>query len=219
MDYTVYWVFFIVGTVYAFISAIFAGMGEMGIEGGDIGHDMDVGHDFDLGHDLDFAGDVDVGDLDVGHVDPDIGSGPLGEVHLPAVSPITIGAFLATSGGTGIILKNVLDASPLAVSLLSAAGGFIGAAIVFLIIRKMVLTFQGSSEAQIRELIGIEGELITPIVPGGTGEIAYVSRGSRYSAAARATDAKLEISRGTAVTVKRIVGNTFFVTPVKYKDN
>ena len=33
MDYTVYWVFFIVGTVYAVVSAIFAGMGHMGIEG------------------------------------------------------------------------------------------------------------------------------------------------------------------------------------------
>jgi len=214
MEYTIYWIMFGVGTAYAVISGIFAGIGHMGVEGLDGGHDLDAGHDFDLGHDLDLGGD-----LDVGHVDPDIGSGALGEMHLPAVSPITIGTFLCISGGTGIILKLVMNAHPAVTAALSALAGLLGAAAVFLIIQKMVLTFQGSSESHIRELLGVEAEVTTPIQAGGMGEIAYVSKGSRYSAPARSGQEGGEIAKGTAVVVKRIVGSTFYVTPVKYKES
>jgi hypothetical protein len=231
MDYMVYWVFFLVGTAYAVVSAIFAGIGHLGVEGGDVGHDVDVGHDFDVdvGHDFDVAHDLDIGhdidfdaDLDVGH-DIDVGhhadlAGP-GDVDVPAVSPITIGAFLSTCGGSGIILKLVLDLHPALVGLFSFGIGFLGAFLVYLIIRKMVIAFQSSSEANLRELIGISAEIITPISAGGIGEIAYVAKGSRYVAPARSGDDRQEIDRGSTVRVKRIIGSTFYVAPVKKNKN
>jgi hypothetical protein len=52
--------------------------------------------------------------------------------------------------------------------------------------------------------------IITPIPENGVGEIAYVQGGTRYTAPARAEDAK-PIGNGQTVTISRVVGTQFFV--------
>jgi membrane-bound ClpP family serine protease len=70
-----------------------------------------------------------------------------------------------------------------------------------------------SSESRASEVVGATAEIITPIVEDGTGEIAYVSRGSRYSSAARSIDGK-SIAKGKAVKIWRIVGSTCHVKEI-----
>ena len=55
-----------------------------------------------------------------------------------------------------------------------------------------------------------EAEVITPIPADGLGEIAYVRRGSRFTASARG-EGGVAIPNRSVVTIVRIVGNTYYV--------
>jgi hypothetical protein len=57
------------------------------------------------------------------------------------------------------------------------------------------------------------GQVITAIPENGAGEIAYVQKGTRYSAPAR-VESGGSIANGRAVKIIRIVGPQFYVVPV-----
>jgi hypothetical protein len=194
---TIYWILFLLGLGFAVVSMVFSGLGA--------GHDMDAGGGghFDMGSAHMDAGAAhgDMGDLYHGQ----------GEIAMNPVSPMTIFSFLGGFGGGGLIGHFL--GLPIWGSLLVALPvGFILAFSIFYFM--MVLNRSNvSSEAHISEAIGVTGELITPITEDGTGEIAYVSRGSRYTSPARSIDGK-SISKGRPVKVWRVVGSTFFVKEV-----
>jgi len=80
----------------------------------------------------------------------------------------------------------------------------------FAFFNKIFKITQGSSEPHVQELVGKEAEVITPIPTDGLGEIAYVRRGSRFTASARA-EGGVAIPNRSVVTIVRIVGNTYYV--------
>lgn len=165
-----------------------------------------VGHLFG-GHGTDGA---EIGS--VGHAEAGFGGD-----HLPGVSPLsptTIAAFITAFGGFGMILSRIEATRSPALSLpLSLLGGLGVAALVFLGFRAVFRRTQSSSESRVAGLRGREATIITPVVSGGVGEIAYVDGGVRYTAAARSEEG-LPLTAGTTVVIRRVVGNQFFVAPV-----
>jgi len=194
---TIYWILFLLGLGFAVVSMVFSGLGA--------GHDMDMsgaGH-FDMGsaHMDPGAAHGDMGDLYHGQ----------GEIGLNPVSPMTIFSFLGGFGGGGLIGHYL--GFPVWGSVLT--GLPIGLVVAFSIFYFMLVLNRtnASSEARVSEVIGATGELITPISEDATGEIAYISRGSRYTAPARSVDGK-SIAKGRPVKVWRMVGSTFFVKEI-----
>jgi membrane protein implicated in regulation of membrane protease activity len=181
---------FAVGAVYALIAGVGAG-----VFGGHAHHGGLIGHD--LGHDIDHG------------VDPSY-STVQGEVHLSHVSPVTITMFVTAFGGVGLIATRTL-ALPALLSLpMALASGVILAAVAFYTFSKLFQATEGSSEPRVSELVGLEAEVITPVPSRGLGEIAYVARGSRFTAPARSEDGKSHPAYST-VLIERVVGSVFCV--------
>jgi membrane protein implicated in regulation of membrane protease activity len=135
-------------------------------------------------------------------------------VHFPVLSPVTISMFVASFGGAGYIFKNALGMPPFAhISLAAATAVALGLAIAWLLWKLFQIT-QGSSEAQVFELIGTEAEVTTAIPAEGLGEIAYSAKQTRYSAPARTTDGKA-LGPHTPVKIVKILGGTYVVEKVR----
>jgi len=127
------------------------------------------------------------------------------------VSPSTIAAFICGFGGGGLI-GNALGFPTWGTVLVAVPIGLFSGGIVYFLIFKLS-QLSASSEAREYEIIGSTAEIITPIVEDNTGEIAYVSRGSRYNSPARSLDGK-SIGRGAAVKIWRLVGSTAYVKEI-----
>jgi membrane-bound ClpP family serine protease len=161
------------------------------------------GHFFGGGHDA----HVEVGTG--GHVEA--GMDTQGMPGLSFFSPTVLASFLTAFGAFGLVFthmkatENVWLSAPLA--------GVSGAVIawgVFLFFNWMFGKAQSSSESKVSSLEGQMASIVTPIPPGGVGEIAYVQGGTRYTAPAR-TEAGVPVAAGRAVRISRIVGTQFYV--------
>lgn len=127
------------------------------------------------------------------------------------LSPTTIAAFVTAFGGLGLIFSRFEATRGAWVSVtLSVLFGFAIAAAVFAMFSKIFHATQSSSEGRVAELFGQSATVITPIAAGGTGEIAYVQGGTRYTAAAR-TDDERAVPAGETVRIIRVVGSQFYV--------
>lgn len=156
-----------------------------------------------------------------GH-DGDIGTGGHAEAGfdssgLPGISffsPTVLATFVTAFGALGLVFSQVEATKSVWLSApLSAVGGMTVAGLVFLLFNAMFKRTQSSSESRVGSLQGHEATIITPIPPGGVGEIAYVQSGTRYTAPARAVNDQ-PIDNGRAVKIARIVGTQFYVEPM-----
>ena len=94
----------------------------------------------------------------------------------------TQGAF----GGLGIVFSGIPGTESVWLSApLSVAGALFLAFVALWLFNMVFSKSQSSSESRVATLIGQTATIITPIPVNGTGEIAYVQAGSRYSAPAR----------------------------------
>mgnify|MGYP001562697653 CR=1 FL=1 len=144
-----------------------------------------------------------------GHVDAP-GMAHDGPVHFSPLSPVTLAMFIATFGGTGILMKKLLNLPPIVhVPVAGVSGIVVGLAVSWFFYKVMVKT-QSSSHARTEEAIGAEAEVTVPIPHEGLGEIAYTLRGTRLTNPARTADGK-ELPARTSVKVVKQVGNTFIV--------
>ena len=69
----------------------------------------------------------------------------------------------------------------------------------------------GSSEIRAADLRGARAEVLTPIPPGGVGEVAAYVRGQRFNGPAREERGR-PAARGVSVVVKEAVGHTLVVS-------
>jgi membrane protein implicated in regulation of membrane protease activity len=117
--------------------------------------------------------------------------------------------FVASFGGTGIILKKLNF--PLYGHLpLATVSGLAIAGITFYVFWKIMTATNASSEAAFEDLVGLEAEVITPIPSNGVGEIAYVIKQTRSNGPARSVDNR-DIPARSVVRIVRIVSNIFYV--------
>jgi len=168
--------------------------------------------DFDLPFDLDFDHDIDlpvIGDLHFG----DAVSFDHGAISVSPVSPATISVFVASFGGVGIIATKLFNVPGEWSIVVAGAGALVIAGAVFLFYSQFLIASQGSSDLILSELAGRSAEVTAPIPgEGRLGEIAYVSKGARHTAAARSADGS-PIARGTTVIIEEASGSVFIVRP------
>jgi membrane protein implicated in regulation of membrane protease activity len=164
-------------------------MGGHGHHVGPAGHDLHHG----LGHGADAL-----------HADAE------GEVQLSPISPVTITMFGTAFGGAGLVAFHALALPALYSLPMALLSGLIIAGVAFYAFSKLFQATEGSSEPRTSELVGLEAEVITAIPAQGLGEIAYVARGSRFTAPARSEDGRPHTAPST-VLIERVVGSVFCV--------
>ncbi len=123
----------------------------------------------------------------VGHM-PHGGAAGATSTSLPALNLGTVTAFLAWFGGIGFLLTRHTHVYALAALLISIGGGFVGATLVFLMVTRILMHFEGPMDPADYEMVGVLGRVSSRLRTGGTGEIVYSRQGSRCSAAARSED-------------------------------
>jgi len=186
MDFLVYSICFGVGLLFAVISAF-------------------LGHLFG-GHDA----HVDVGTG--GHAEA--GFEDTGMPGLSPFSPTTIASFITSFGAIGLILSRIeATKNPWVSAPLATLGACLIAGAVMMLFGFIFHKTQSSSESRVGMLVGLTGTIITPIPANGVGEIAYVHRGSRYTAPAR-NERGAPVASGETVKIVRIVGSQLYVSPV-----
>lgn len=180
--FLVYAVCFGVGLLFALLSLAFGHLGHVHVE---------------LGHE---AG---------AHGHAEAGSGVHDMPGFAPVGPTTIATFVTAFGGLGMILTRS-DALHRLSGVIAAAGALAIAASVGWGFSLVFRWAQASSEGRIAEVGGLSATVITPIAPGGVGEIVYVQAGTRYSAPARTEDGTA-FANGAVVKITRVVGTQFYV--------
>ncbi|MCU0727852.1 MAG: NfeD family protein [Planctomycetes bacterium] len=192
----------------AFLATVFGGHdaqgGDADAGGVDVGHD---GPDVTADHDFDHSA-ADTGTD--GHADVGIGDSFPG---LTPWSPTVICSFLTTFGGVGYLALAQGSFGIPGSLLAGTAAGFLLAAGVLWSMNRLFAALQSSSEVRVADLIGEEGEIITPIPEQGAGEVSYESRGTRLSAPARSVSGK-PIPRAARVRIARIAGTMYYVEPL-----
>ncbi|MCH8879970.1 MAG: NfeD family protein [Planctomycetes bacterium] len=213
--YDIYMASTILGAGYVVVSAVlgnfhFSTSGDAG--GGDVGGGTggDIGHGgVDVG-----GGDVDAGAGDIGH-DVTHDTGQIVDATderrraFSAFSPTIVSSFMAGFGVVGLVLQRGYQWDQ--GSLLPAAGGgLVFAYVLMAVFNKLAAAASGSSHAMVRELIGAQAEVTTPIGADAPGKIAYVLKGSRFSRSAHSANGQA-IGRGQKVTIEAIEGNKTYV--------
>jgi hypothetical protein len=151
---------------------------------------------------------TDVFHFDIGGHDLDLGdSGPSfehGDVSLTSISPVTLAGFVTAFGAMGIIATELAGASERASLLWALFGGLLVGVVSHVAFIYLFILPQGSSEVRRADIVGAQGEVITPIPQGGLGEIAIIAQGSRITFSARSADGAA-VARGSRVTVVDVV--------------
>ena len=141
---------------------------------------------------------------------PHAGGGHTGEV-----APInfgTVAAFLAWFGGTGYLLARFSTFWFLLGFVIACASGFVGAAIVFFFLAKVLIRHDEELNPADYDMIGVLGTLSSNIRPSGTGEMIFSQAGTRRASPARSDDG-VEIAKGTEVVVTRYERGVAYVRP------
>jgi membrane protein implicated in regulation of membrane protease activity len=186
MDFLVYSICFGIGLLFAIVSAF-------------MGH-LFGGHDAHV--DLGTGGHAEAGFEDTGMP------------GLSPFSPTTIASFITSFGAFGLILSRIeATRSPWISAPLAILGACLISAAVVSLFGAIFHRTQSSSESQIRTLVGLTGTIISPIPENGVGELAYVDRGTRYTAPAR-NERGVPVATGQSVKIVRIVGTQFYVSPI-----
>ncbi len=194
----VYLFCFALGLIFAIVSGLLSGV--FGGHHGDVGgHGIDGAHEFDTNveHQIDAGGLTDSG-----------------TVHFSPLSPVTICMFITAFGGVGIVGKRLLKLETLEHVGLASVSGFVVAAATFYLFNTLFQMTQSSSAPRQLEIVGLEAEVTVPIPKDGIGQIAYVLRGSRYTAPAKGLNGE-PYRTHEAVVVRRIVGGTLLVATLE----
>jgi len=195
-----YLICFAVGFCLSFFSFVF---------GGAHGGRMHLPH---------FHGHVDVGSAHIpptsvpmphapvsGHVPGAGASASHSGTQAGGVSPfnfVTLTAFLAWFGGTGYLLTRYSGLWVGFGLLASITGGFVGGALVFLFLSRVLISADENMDAADYEMVGVLGRVCSSIREGGTGEMIYTQMGTRRVCGARSDDGNA-VAKGTEVVVTR----------------
>lgn len=94
--------------------------------------------------------------------------------------------FLCWFGASGYLLTRYGGFVATVVLVLAAVCGFIGGALVFLFLTKVLLPHERELTADETDVVGVVGYVTSPIRADGIGEIVYEQLGARHSVPARA---------------------------------
>ena len=106
-----------------------------------------------------------------------------GQGSLPAVNLGTVTAFLAWFGGIGFLLTRHSHVYALAALLVSIGCGFVGATLVFLLVTRVLLHFEGPMDPADYEMIGVLGRVSSLNAAAAASIVLYEALRQRRSAA------------------------------------
>jgi membrane protein implicated in regulation of membrane protease activity len=144
-----------------------------------------------------------------GHIHAHGGQGGRGGSYLNFA---TVTAFLTWFGGTGYLLTRYSSVWVFLAIVLSTVSGFIGSAIVFWMVFKVLVADDKPLDPADYEMVGVLGKLSSPIREGGVGEIIFSQEGCRRAVAARSETGK-PLARGTEVVVTDFKRGIAYVRP------
>ena len=123
--------------------------------------------------------------------------------HGHGIGPInfaTVTAFVAWFGGAGYLLTAQFRWLTGPAIVAAVPIGFAGAALVFLLMAKVLWSPHENMMSADYEMVGVLARLTQPIREGGIGEIVYTLGGTRKSCGARSADGT-GIEKGSEVVV------------------
>jgi membrane protein implicated in regulation of membrane protease activity len=112
----------------------------------------------------------------------------------------TLMAFLAWFGGTGYLLTSELGWLAIPALVFSTGAGFVGAAIVFWVMARLLWSPHENMMAADFHMVGVYGRVNQTIREGGIGEVIYSRGGARSSCGARSADGTA-IEKGAEVVI------------------
>ena len=139
-------------------------------------------------------------------------------VKVPSLSPITVASFVTAFGAFGLIGLGLFDSTTRGSLIWAAIGGLVIAVIAHFAFGYFLISPQGSSEVQLREIVGCEAEVITPIPSDSVGEIAFVAQGGRIAYTAKSANGVM-IPRGSSVIIEKVIGGVAVVRLQEPKTN
>ena len=143
---------------------------------------------------------------------PHAGGTGIGPAELPIINFGTITAFLAWFGGIGYLLTRYSSWWATISLLVAIFGGMIGAAIVFLMVSKLLMKHDRPLDPADYEMVGVLGRICSSIREGGTGELIYSQEGTRRTCGARSEN-RTAIAKGVEVVVTRYEKGIAYVRP------
>jgi len=186
----------VLGCGYVLVSAF---LGHAGDSGGD-GHDGSAA-----------SSHSDYGVEGTGHGATHASSGGAAAFHFPFFSPLALATLGAAIGAWGLIAQFGFRLPGDESLLVAVPAALVTAYLVSWASWRLVRGSRGTSAIRLAQLEGSPAEVTTPIPAGGVGEVAALVDGQRFTAPAREAEGGA-LSRGAAVTVVRMVGNTLLVT-------
>ena len=114
----------------------------------------------------------------------------------------TVAAFLAWFGGTGYLLTRYSSIWALAALAIASLSGLAGASAVFWFLVKVLLADEKEIDPQDYDMIGVLGNVSSPMREGGTGEMIFSQAGTRRAASIRGENGEA-IAKGAEVVVTR----------------
>lgn len=151
---------------------------------------------------------ADIGGGDV-HVDA---GGHMDAGHPHPISGTTIATFITGFGGGGVLAHYLFEWGRVPGLVFAFVSGLVLAAAAYGVLETIFSQTQAGAEYATEEVAGREAEVITTIPENGAGEVAYVIRGQREQAAARASSGA-SVPRGRVVVIEKVMGQTVYVRP------
>ena len=182
---------------------------------GDVGH---VGHVGDVGHGPAHAGGshttlADKTDLHLGGHAPS--NGDTGVDALSVLNMPTIMAFVTWFGGAGYIFSRALPFGDFVLVGMALASGLFGGAIMFVVLSRLLWPMMSKPLSRTDfSLPGTPARVVSAIREGGTGEIVYTKRGTRFTAGARTANGAA-VERGTEVVILNYEHGIAYIQPVR----
>ena len=204
---------FIIGFALSIISFLMGFAGHGFGHGGDFGHGADIGHGAGQGADVGHGADAGHGGHG-GDAGGDDGPRTLFD-RSSGVSLINFGtvtAFLTWFGGIGFLLMAYSRLVAVATVGIAIAGGIAGAALIFLLMAKILAPDTIPMDPSDYHLPGTLGRVTVSIPVDGTGEVVYTQGGTRKTVGARGADGQ-GIAKGTEVVVMRYERGIAHVRP------
>ena len=132
----------------------------------------------------------------------------------PLLNSLTLTSFLLSFGALGLLGVYGLGLEPLVSLLFAISSGIILAAFFFLAFVRTVYRSQSSSSPRLSEVMSSSALTTVSIPAEGTGEIAYVAGGSRFTMPAREERGKA-IAKGQRVAIVRVEKGVAYVASVE----
>lgn len=153
-----------------------------------------------------FGGDGDAG----GDVNGDGDFGSIGDLRI--FSPITVATFVTVFGAAGLIATLGFDVDARGSLLIAFLCAAVVSLLVALVYGRLLVVMQGSTDIREADMIGMLGQVTTPIPADGMGEVLFEIAGERGIRPARTTGSTA-IARGATIVVEEIVGGVLVVRP------